>query len=58
MGFYRTIYYVLGWEYFGSFERKQYQKQARLKFHLHRQIKNIKNQHEGILTKNGILFFI
>lgn len=40
MGFYRTIYNILGWDYFGTKESEQYKKQTRLKYLLHKELHN------------------
>ena len=40
MGFWRIFYNTLGLDYIGSYERNQINKQTRLKFHLHRQIRD------------------
>ena len=40
MGFTRLFYNVMGWDYFGTLESEQYKKQTRLKYLLHKELKN------------------
>lgn len=39
MGFYRTLYYILGLEYIGAYEQKQIYEQRQRKFLMLQQIK-------------------
>ena len=43
MGFYRTIFYLLGIEYIGSFEQQQIEEQRQRKYFLLEQIKKTHN---------------
>lgn len=49
MGFYRTIYYILGLEYIGAYEQKQIYEQRQRKYILLQQIK--KNHKTKKITK-------
>ena len=40
MGFNRTMYYYAGWDYFGTREKEQYERQKILKRMMMNQIKN------------------
>ena len=51
MGFFRSLYALLNWEYEGEKERKIIEKQSRLKFVLNQQIIKTKDINK-ITTKN------
>ena len=54
MGFYRTIFYLLGIEYIGAYEQQQIEEQRQRKYFLLEQIKKTHNIKpiKKILTKN------
>ena len=53
MGFFRSLYALLNWEYEGEKERKIIEKQSRLKFVLLEQIKKTKDINKIIKKKKN-----
>jgi hypothetical protein len=51
MGFFRTVYYFLNWEYEGTTEREQIEKQRQVKYLM---IKELREIQQGIIEREKI----
>ena len=51
MGFYRTVYYLLNWEYEGTKEREQIEKQRQAKYLV---VKELKEIQQGVIEREKI----